>query len=174
MTGTKGAPLPSLLVSSYKLIVWLDAPSIFLHNFFFFKSVYLIGSTFNFSILQFCFCFVKSVFGKRLKTLGIFSIHNNTSYLLCAVAPVCYAHLAATQLGQFMKFEDRSETASSHGSAGAVLVPQLPKLQDSVCNSMFFCWGLSALNLLAKTEWMHACVYKTVNFSFWSSPRKDF
>lgn len=63
---------------------------------------------------------------------------------LCAVAPICYAHLAATQLGMFMKFEDKSETSSSHGgltSAGAVPVPQLPKLQDNVCNSMFFCWG---------------------------------
>ncbi|MCI09622.1 protein argonaute 4-like, partial [Trifolium medium] len=57
-------------------------------------------------------------------------------------APICYAHLAATQLGQFMKFEDKSETSSSHGglsAAGAVPVPQLPKLQDNVCNSMFFC-----------------------------------
>lgn len=59
-----------------------------------------------------------------------------------AVAPICYAHLAATQVGQFMKFEDLSETSSSHGgltSAGPVPVPQLPKLQEAVCNSMFFC-----------------------------------
>lgn len=62
--------------------------------------------------------------------------------MLCTVAPVCYAHLAASQMGQFMKFEDMSETSSSHGgvtSAGAVPVPQLPKLQERVCNSMFFC-----------------------------------
>lgn len=61
---------------------------------------------------------------------------------LPAVAPICYAHLAATQIGQFMKFEDMSETSSSHGgltSAGAVPVPQLPRLQENVCNSMFFC-----------------------------------
>ncbi|CAK8560071.1 unnamed protein product [Lathyrus sativus] len=48
---------------------------------------------------------------------------------------ICYAHLAATQLGQFMKFEDKSETSSSHGglsAAGAVPVPQLPKLQESL------------------------------------------
>ena len=64
--------------------------------------------------------------------------------LLYAVAPICYAHLAATQMSQFMKFEDHSETSSSHGgtgvtSAGAVAVPQLPKLQEAVANSMFFC-----------------------------------
>ncbi|KAL7199434.1 hypothetical protein ACSBR2_021660 [Camellia fascicularis] len=43
-------------------------------------------------------------------------------------------HLAATQVGQFMKFEDQSETSSSHGgmtSAGAVPVPQLPKLKEN-------------------------------------------
>lgn len=62
--------------------------------------------------------------------------------VIVAVAPVCYAHLAATQIGQFIKFEDTSETASSDGgltSAGAVPVPQLPRLQEKVCNSMFFC-----------------------------------
>lgn len=61
-----------------------------------------------------------------------------------AVAPICYAHLAATQVGQFMKFEEHSETSSSHGgtgvtSAGVVPVPQLPRLQENVANSMFFC-----------------------------------
>lgn len=61
------------------------------------------------------------------------------------VAPICYAHLAASQMGQFMKFEDASETSSSQGgltSAGPVAVPQLPRLQEKVCNSMFFCWRL--------------------------------
>lgn len=59
----------------------------------------------------------------------------------CAVAPVCYAHLAATQLGHFLKTEDASETSSSHGglsSAGAVPIPQMPKLQENVSNTMFF------------------------------------
>ncbi|GAB2275489.1 Protein argonaute-4 [Dionaea muscipula] len=65
--------------------------------------------------------------------------------VLCSmgtVAPVCYAHLAATQIGQWVKFEDTSETLSSHGgvtAAGVVAVPQLPKLKDEICNSMFFC-----------------------------------
>jgi len=58
-----------------------------------------------------------------------------------AVAPICYAHLAATQMGQFMKFEDKSETSSSHGGSGmpAPPVPQLPRLQENVSSSMFFC-----------------------------------
>lgn len=59
-----------------------------------------------------------------------------------AVAPICYAHLAATQMGQMIKFEEKSETTSSHGglsSAGTVPVPQVPKLQENVRNSMFFC-----------------------------------
>ena len=61
------------------------------------------------------------------------------SIYISAVAPICYAHLAATQMGQFMKFEERSETASSHG--GAHTVPQLPRLNDNVSSSMFFCWA---------------------------------
>ncbi|KAF5816156.1 putative ribonuclease H superfamily [Helianthus annuus] len=61
---------------------------------------------------------------------------------ISVVAPICYAHLAATQMSQFMKLEGRPERSSSHGgtgvtSAGAVPVPQLPKLQENVCNSMF-------------------------------------
>lgn len=60
------------------------------------------------------------------------------------MAPICYAHLAATQVSQFIKYEDHSETSSSHGgtgvtSAGAVPFVQLPKLQENVCSSMFFC-----------------------------------
>ncbi|XP_061341119.1 protein argonaute 4-like [Gastrolobium bilobum] len=69
-------------------------------------------------------------------------VYQRSTTAISVVAPICYAHLAATQLGQFMKFEDKSETSSSHGglsAAGAVPVPQLPKLQEKVCNSMFFC-----------------------------------
>jgi len=71
-------------------------------------------------------------------------VYQRSTTAISVVAPICYAHLAATQMSQFMKFEDRSETSSSHGgtgltSAGAVPVPQLPKLQENVCNSMFFC-----------------------------------
>ncbi|KAL6009684.1 hypothetical protein ACLOJK_000113 [Asimina triloba] len=58
------------------------------------------------------------------------------------VAPISYAHLAATQMSQFIKFEESSETSSSHGgitSAGAVPVPELPRLHQNVSSSMFFC-----------------------------------
>lgn len=69
-------------------------------------------------------------------------VYQRSTTAISVVAPICYAHLAASQMGQFIKFEDMSETSSSHGgvtSAGAVPVPQLPKLQEKVCNSMFFC-----------------------------------
>ncbi|XP_071732448.1 protein argonaute 4-like [Rutidosis leptorrhynchoides] len=71
-------------------------------------------------------------------------VYQRSTTAISVVAPICYAHLAATQMSQFMKFEEHSETSSSHGgtgvtSAGAVPVPQLPKLQENVCNSMFFC-----------------------------------
>lgn len=69
-------------------------------------------------------------------------VYQRSTTAISVVAPICYAHLAASQMGQFMKFEDTSETSSSHGgltSAGAVPVPQLPRLQEKVSNSMFFC-----------------------------------
>ncbi|CAL0307497.1 unnamed protein product [Lupinus luteus] len=69
-------------------------------------------------------------------------VYQRSTTAISVVAPICYAHLAATQMGQFMKFEDKSETSSSHGgltAAGALPVPQLPKLEEKVCNSMFFC-----------------------------------
>uniref|UniRef100_A0A2P2LXH8 Argonaute 4 family protein n=1 Tax=Rhizophora mucronata TaxID=61149 RepID=A0A2P2LXH8_RHIMU len=69
-------------------------------------------------------------------------VYQRSTTAISVVAPICYAHLAATQMGQFMKFEESSETSSSHGgvtSAGAVPVLQLPRLRENVCNSMFFC-----------------------------------
>ncbi|KAK4777764.1 hypothetical protein SAY87_017951 [Trapa incisa] len=69
-------------------------------------------------------------------------VYQRSTTAISIVAPILYAHLAATQMGQFMKFEDLSETSSSHGgvtSSGAVPVPQLPKLRPNVCDSMFFC-----------------------------------
>ncbi|KAL5719439.1 hypothetical protein ACHQM5_012217 [Ranunculus cassubicifolius] len=57
-------------------------------------------------------------------------------------APVYYAHLAAAQVGKFMKFDELSETSSSHAgvtSGGPVAVPELPRLHDNVSSSMFFC-----------------------------------
>jgi hypothetical protein len=56
------------------------------------------------------------------------------------VAPVCYAHLAAYQMGQFMKFEDLSETSSGNvTSVGGAPIPELPRLHEKVRSSMFFC-----------------------------------
>lgn len=69
-------------------------------------------------------------------------VYQRSTTAISVVAPVCYAHLAATQMGQFMKFDEMSETSSSHGggvtAAGPVPVPQLPRLKENVCNSMFF------------------------------------
>lgn len=68
-------------------------------------------------------------------------------FILFAVAPICYAHLAAAQMSQFIKFDEMSETASSQGGsggvtvAGAVPVQELPRLHKNVVNSMFFCWS---------------------------------
>ncbi|KAK7256618.1 hypothetical protein RIF29_30072 [Crotalaria pallida] len=62
-------------------------------------------------------------------------VYQRSTTAISVVAPICYAHLAATQMGQFMKFEDKSETSSSHGgltAAGAVPVPQLPKLEEKM------------------------------------------
>ncbi len=57
------------------------------------------------------------------------------------VAPICYAHLAAAQMGQFIKFEDFPEasSASSVTSVGGVPIPELPRLHENVQSSMFFC-----------------------------------
>lgn len=58
------------------------------------------------------------------------------------MAPILYAHLAAQQMGQFIKFEDLSETSSgqrSITSAGSIPVPELPRLHEAVEGSMFFC-----------------------------------
>ncbi|KAM6576742.1 hypothetical protein CsatB_028579 [Cannabis sativa] len=69
-------------------------------------------------------------------------VYQRSTTAISVVAPICYAHLAAAQVGQFMKFEDSSETSSSHGglsSAGVPPVPQLPRLKENVSNSMFFC-----------------------------------
>ncbi|KAG8640543.1 protein argonaute 16 isoform X1 [Manihot esculenta] len=69
-------------------------------------------------------------------------VYQRSTTAISIVAPVCYAHLAAQQMGQFMKFEDLSETSSGQGSmtsAGPVPVPELPRLHKNVACSMFFC-----------------------------------
>ncbi|KAI0520070.1 hypothetical protein KFK09_007535 [Dendrobium nobile] len=69
-------------------------------------------------------------------------VYQRSTTAISVVAPICYAHLAAAQVGQFMKFEDKSETSSSQGgmtAAGAAPVPELPRLHENVRSSMFFC-----------------------------------
>ncbi|KAI3917030.1 hypothetical protein MKX01_003479 [Papaver californicum] len=69
-------------------------------------------------------------------------VYQRSTTAISVVAPVCYAHLAAAQMLQFLKFEEMSESSSSHGgvtSATGVPVPELPKLHFNVSSSMFFC-----------------------------------
>ncbi|KAL1545514.1 Protein argonaute-4 [Salvia divinorum] len=70
-------------------------------------------------------------------------VYQRSTTAISVVAPICYAHLAASQLGQWMKFEDASETSSSHNGTGSGVaappVPPMPKLNEGVRNSMFFC-----------------------------------
>ncbi|ESQ42138.1 hypothetical protein EUTSA_v10012624mg [Eutrema salsugineum] len=71
-------------------------------------------------------------------------VYQRSTTAISVVAPICYAHLAAAQMGTVMKFEDMSlsETSSSHGgitTPGAVPVPPMPTLNPEVASSMFFC-----------------------------------
>ncbi|EEF35008.1 protein argonaute 4B [Ricinus communis] len=69
-------------------------------------------------------------------------VYQRSTSAVSVVAPVRYAHLAATQIRLFMKFEDMSETSSSHGgltTSGPTPVPELPVLHQKVRSSMFFC-----------------------------------
>nr|XP_018674223.1 PREDICTED: protein argonaute 4B-like [Musa acuminata subsp. malaccensis]XP_018674224.1 PREDICTED: protein argonaute 4B-like [Musa acuminata subsp. malaccensis] len=69
-------------------------------------------------------------------------VYQRSTTAISVVAPICYAHLAASQLGQFVKFDDMSDSSSSHGghtSAASVPVPELPRLHQNVSSSMFFC-----------------------------------
>ncbi|PQQ16165.1 protein argonaute 16 [Prunus yedoensis var. nudiflora] len=69
-------------------------------------------------------------------------VYQRSTTAISIVAPICYAHLAAAQVGQFMKFEDLSETSSGNGSvtsAESIPFPELPKLHKNVQGSMFFC-----------------------------------
>ncbi|TVU22668.1 hypothetical protein EJB05_32383, partial [Eragrostis curvula] len=69
-------------------------------------------------------------------------VYQRSTTAISVVAPICYAHLAAAQVGQFIKFDELSETSSSQGghtSAGSVPVQELPRLHKNVSSSMFFC-----------------------------------
>ncbi|VAH11821.1 unnamed protein product [Triticum turgidum subsp. durum] len=69
--------------------------------------------------------------------------YQRSTTAISVAAPIAYAHLAAAQVGTFMKFDDMSDTSSSQGgghtSAGSAPVPELPRLHEKVRSSMFFC-----------------------------------
>ncbi|KAL5224669.1 hypothetical protein ABZP36_011308 [Zizania latifolia] len=69
-------------------------------------------------------------------------VYQRSTTAISVVAPICYAHLAAAQVSQFVKFDEMSETSSSQGghtSVGSSPVPELPFLHNRVRSSMFFC-----------------------------------
>ncbi|XP_010657243.1 protein argonaute 16 [Vitis vinifera] len=69
-------------------------------------------------------------------------VYQRSTTAISIVAPVCYAHLAAQQMGQFIKFDDLSETSSAKRAITteeSVPVPELPRLHENVRGSMFFC-----------------------------------
>ncbi|KAL7614483.1 hypothetical protein Lser_V15G06694 [Lactuca serriola] len=66
-------------------------------------------------------------------------VYQRSTTAISAVAPIRYAHLAAGQVAQFVKFDDMSDTASSHSGGDAGGFTQLPKLHHKVSSSMFFC-----------------------------------
>ncbi|KAH6814845.1 Argonaute family protein [Perilla frutescens var. frutescens] len=65
-------------------------------------------------------------------------VYQRSTTAISVVAPICYAHLAAAQVSQFIKFDEFSERSSSH-SGGPPAVAELPVLNDKVRSSMFFC-----------------------------------
>ncbi|KAJ4883600.1 Protein argonaute 9 [Raphanus sativus] len=71
-------------------------------------------------------------------------VYQRSTSAISVVAPICYAHLAAVQMGTVMKFEDTSvsETSSIHAGitrSGEAPVPPMPMLNSEVASSMFFC-----------------------------------
>ncbi|KAJ0266517.1 Argonaute [Hirschfeldia incana] len=71
-------------------------------------------------------------------------VYQRSTTAISVVAPICYAHLAAVQMGTVMKFEDMSlsETSSIHAGitrSGEIPVPPMPMLNSEVASSMFFC-----------------------------------
>ncbi|WCJ37485.1 Argonaute family protein [Euphorbia peplus] len=59
-------------------------------------------------------------------------VYQRSTTAISIAAPVHYAHLAAQQMAQFVKFEDFSETSLGK-------IPELPRLHENLEDSMFFC-----------------------------------
>ncbi|KAJ4797829.1 Argonaute family protein [Rhynchospora pubera] len=70
--------------------------------------------------------------------LSLSYVYQRSNSAISIVAPIAYAHHAAAQLSQFIKFEDYASDASS-GEGVVPPVPELPLLNTDVQNSMFFC-----------------------------------
>ncbi|KAL0751030.1 hypothetical protein Bca101_033033 [Brassica carinata] len=71
-------------------------------------------------------------------------VYQRSTTAISVVAPICYAHLAAAQMGTVMKSEDMSlsERSSIHDGitrSGEAPVPPMPMLNSYVASSMFFC-----------------------------------
>ncbi|KAK2439745.1 protein argonaute [Trifolium repens] len=64
-------------------------------------------------------------------------VYQRSTTAISIVAPIYYAHLAAAQIAQFIKFDDTKSLSSHNESTSAV--PTLPPLHEQVTNTMFFC-----------------------------------
>ncbi|XP_057522848.1 protein argonaute 16-like isoform X2 [Amaranthus tricolor] len=69
-------------------------------------------------------------------------VYRRSSHATSVVAPICYAHHSARQVGKFVKFDELHAACSEDNgftSTENVPVPKLPRLHDNVKDSMFFC-----------------------------------
>ncbi|TVU22610.1 hypothetical protein EJB05_32321, partial [Eragrostis curvula] len=66
-------------------------------------------------------------------------VYQRSTSAISVVAPVYYAHLAAAQVRQFVRFDNMSSDTASSASGGAAPLPELPRLHENVRSSMFFC-----------------------------------
>ena len=115
----------------------------FLIDKFCFHLLILVLSIVNFSLLSFlcCTCIAFGVVNISSSFCVSDLLFLISLFCLPAVARICYAHLAAAQVGQFIKFDEMSETSSSHGDhtlAGSVPVQELSRLHEKVSSLMFF------------------------------------
>ncbi|RID41562.1 hypothetical protein BRARA_J01515 [Brassica rapa] len=140
-TNEKGEPVDDGIFSSKKrkpehIIIFRDGVSESQFN-----------QVLNIELDQMMQCMLLDIYGlDDLQELvhSLSYVYQRSTTAISVVAPVCYAHLAAAQMGTVMKFEDMSlsETSSTHGgitTPGAVPVPPMPKLNANVASSMFFC-----------------------------------
>ncbi|KAL9298079.1 hypothetical protein ACSQ67_023975 [Phaseolus vulgaris] len=58
-------------------------------------------------------------------------VNQRSTTATSVVAPICYAHHAAAQIGRFLNLDDLSE--------GNTPIPELPRLHKNIRSSMFFC-----------------------------------